>query len=341
VIRGNMLYNKINVRCMNPVFEQSRKTKDVTSILRLAFFLVVALMTVSNSLLAQKPVPELWGLQVHDIAEPKVLSQQTSDMLETRLRAYKDSTSNEIAILIISSLDGESIEEYSLRVAEEWKLGDKEKDNGVLLMISVNDRKARIEVGYGLEGVLTDALCNRIIRNEIAPNFRKDDYDGGVTAAIDAIVKGIGGEYTTEDKEEDALAELSWKEKLLIGAFVFGILGVFTFIGLIAPGCGGWFLYAFLIPFYATFPTILLGVKGGLTLLGIYAIAFPILKLMIRKTSWGERMSKKMGTGRGGGGKWSSGSGWSGGWSSGGGSGGGGFSGGGGSFGGGGSSGSW
>jgi uncharacterized protein len=292
--------------------------------------------TVSNLMLAQKAVPELWGHHIHD--EAKVLSPQTTDLLEGRLIAYKDSTSNEIAILIISSLDGEPVEEYSLRVAEKWKLGDKEKDNGVLLMISVNDRKARIEVGYGLEGVLTDALCNRIIRNEIAPNFRKDDYDGGVTAAIDAIVKGIGGEYTADDA--NALAELSWKEKLLIGAFIFGILGIFTFIGLIAPGCGGWFLYAFLIPFYATFPTILLGVKGGLTLLGIYAIAFPILKLMIRKTSWGDRMSKKMGTGRGGGGRWSSGSGWSGGWSSGGG-GGGGFSGGGGSFGGGGSSGSW
>jgi uncharacterized protein len=314
--------------------------KDVMSILRLVVGWVT-LMTVSNCLFAQKPVPELWGLHVHDVAEPKVLSQQASDMLETRLRAYKDSTSNEIAILIISSLDGEPIEEYSLRVVEKWQLGDKEKDNGVLLMISVNDRKARIEVGYGLEGVLTDALCNRIIRNEIAPNFRKDDYDGGVTAAIDAIVKGIGGEYTAEDKEEDTLAALSWKEKLLIGAFIFGILGIFTFIGLIAPGCGGWFLYAFLIPFYATFPTILLGLKGGLTLLGIYAVAFPIVKLMIRKTAWGEKMSKKMGTGRGGAGRWSTGSGWSGGWSSGGGGGGGGFSGGGGSFGGGGSSGSW
>lgn len=304
-------------------------------------FCCLAILTAaSNTILAQKPVPELWGVHVHD--EAKVLSQQTVDLLESRLIAYQDSTSNEIAILIIHTLDGEAIEEYSLRVAEKWELGDKEKDNGVLLMIAVDDRAVRIEAGYGLEGVLTDALCSRIIRNEIAPNFRKDDYNAGVTAAIDAIVKGIGGEYTAEDTgDEDALADLSWKEKLLIGAFIFGILGLFTFIGLIAPGCGGWFLYAFLVPFYATFPTILLGVKGGLTLLGIYAVVFPIAKLMIRKTAWGERMSKKMGTGRGGGGSWSSGSGWSGSWSSGGGSSSGGFSGGGGSFGGGGASGSW
>jgi uncharacterized protein len=295
--------------------------------------------TLSVVSLAQKPIPELWGLRVHDDAKPKVLSQQTADLLENRLRAFEDSTSNQIAILIVSSLDGEPIEEYSLQVVEKWKLGREAKDNGVLMMISVDDHKIRIEVGYGLEGVLTDALCSKIIRNEIAPHFRKDDYDGGVTAGIDAIIKGIGGEYTADDINEDAMTDLSWKEKLLIGAFVFGILGIFTFVGLIAPGCGGWFLYAFLVPFYAIFPTILLGGKGGLTLLGVYMVVFPILKLMLRKTVWGEKMSKKMGTGSGGG-SWSSGSGWSGGWSSGGG-GGGGFSGGGGSFGGGGSSGSW
>jgi uncharacterized protein len=311
------------------------KGVGMPSALQLIYCFVI--FATNSVAFAQKPVPELWGLQVHD--EAKVLSQQTADLLENRLRAYEDSTSNQIAILIVKSLDGEPIEEYSLHVAEKWKLGQEKKDNGVLLLISVDDRKMRIEAGYGLEGVLTDALCSRIIRNEIAPHFRKDDYEGGVTAGIDAIIKGIGGEYSAEDAGEDSMADLSWKEKLLLGAFVFGILGIFTFVGLIVPGCGGWFLYAFLVPFYAIFPAILLGVKGGLTLLGVYMVVFPILKLMLRKTAWGERMSKKMGTGRGGGRSWSSGSGWSGGWSSGG--GGGGFSGGGGSFGGGGSSGSW
>lgn len=316
---------------MYQLFLPYRRMKGVMNAGIVTLF-ILSLFAGSNTY-GQKEVPELWGLHVHD--EAKVLSHETADLLESQLIKYKDSTSNEIAILIVPSLDGEVLEQYSLRVAEKWKLGDKDKDNGVLLLIAVEDHKMRIEVGYGLEGVLTDALCNRIIRNEIAPAFRKDDYDGGVTAAIDAIKKGIGGEYTAEDKGEDSMAELGWKEQLLIGAFVFGILGIFTFVGLIAPGCAGWFLYAFLIPFYATFPTIVLGTNGGLTLLGIYVVAFPVLKLLLRKTAWGERMSKKMGTGRGGG-SWSSGSGWGG--SS---SGGGGFSGGGGSFGGGGSSGSW
>lgn len=296
------------------------------------------LLASHSSVVAQKPIAELWGLHVHD--EANVLSQQTVDYLENQLKVYEDSTSNQIAILIIASLDGDPVEEYSLRVAEKWKLGQKDKDNGVLLLISVDDHKIRIEVGEGLEGVLTDALSSRIIRNELAPNFRKDDYGAGVRSGVNAIIAVIGGEYTAEDANENSIEELGWKERLLIGVFVFGILGIFTCLGIFVPGCGGWFLYAFLIPFYATFPMLVLGVNGGLTTLGMYLIGFPVVKMILSKTPWGQRMAKRVGnakSGRGSG--WSSGSGWSGGGSSSG--GGGGFSGGGGSFGGGGSSGSW
>jgi len=285
----------------------------------------------------QKPLPELWGMHVHDDA--KVLTQGTIDKLEGKLRVYEDSTSNQIAVLIISTLDEESLEDYSLRVAEKWKLGQKGKDNGVLLLIAVEDHKMRIETGYGLEGVLTDAICAQIIRNELAPNFRKDDYDAGVTAGVQAIISAIGGEYTADSLHEDMTGDLGVKERILIGMFIFGILGVFTFVGLFVPGCGGWFLYAFLIPFYAAFPMVVLGVDGGLWVLGTYVIGYPLLKLLFARTAWGKGMIKKMGSGSGGGGSgWSSGSGWSGGSSSGS---SGGFSGGGGSFGGGGSSGSW
>jgi len=156
------------------------------------FFLLLA-----NWASAQKSIPELWGQRVHDDAH--VLKQETIDALELKLQAFEDSTSNQIAILTISSLDGEVLEEYSLKVAEAWKLGKKEKDNGVLFLIVVDDRKMRIEVGHGLEGILTDAHSSRIIRNELTPNFRKSDYDTGITAAIDAIIKSIGGEYSAED----------------------------------------------------------------------------------------------------------------------------------------------
>lgn len=135
-------------------------------------FLICALI-LSLSAYGQKTVPELWNIRVHDDAH--VLRQATIDELETRLAQYEDSTSNQIAILIISSLDGESLEEYSIKVAEKWALGKKDKDNGVLLLIAVDDHKMRIEVGEGLEGVLTDAMSSRIIRNEMAPAFRRGD----------------------------------------------------------------------------------------------------------------------------------------------------------------------
>jgi uncharacterized protein len=280
---------------------------------------------------AQKPVPQLWGTRVHDDAQ--ILSQETVDKLEKQLTVYEDSTSNQIAILTISSLDGEPIENYSLRVAEEWKLGTEKEDNGVLLLIAVDDHKIRIETGYGLEGVLTDAISSRIIRNDLAPAFRQNQYDEGVTQAVNSIISAIGGEYSGEDT--DGELELGIIPRILIGLFIFGILGAFTFMGLIVPGCGGWFLYAFLIPFYAIFPMVVLGPAVALAVAMVYIIGFPILKLLLGKTGWVKKMEKKMASSGGRGGGWSSSSGRSGGSSS------GGFSGGGGSFGGGGSSGSW
>ncbi len=277
-------------------------------------------------------MPELWGQRVHD--EAHVLQQSTVDQLERNLKTFEDSTSNQIAILIVQSLDGDVLEEYSLRVAEKWKLGQKEKDNGVLLLIAVDDHKMRIEVGQGLEGVLTDALSNRIIRNEMAPEFRRSDYDAGVTAGIDSIIKAIGGEYKADDN--DSSEELTITERIFVGLFLLITLGIFTLISAFSQGCAGWGLYAFLIPFYAFFPWIVIGTTAGIGLLIVYIIGMPILKVMIGRSSWGKVQMKR----------WSlptSGSSWSSGGSSGGSSwsSGSSFSGGGGSFGGGGSSGSW
>ena len=165
--------------------------------------------------LAQTSVPELWGQRVHD--EAHVLTQETIDQLEKKLIIFEDSTSNQIAILIIQSLDGQVLEEYTLRVAEKWKLGTKSKDNGVLILVAVDDHKMRIEVGQGLQGVLTDALCNRIIRNEVAPAFRRNNYDEGVMTAIVAITKSIKGEYHVE--EEAAEDKTGW----IIFGVIFGL----------------------------------------------------------------------------------------------------------------------
>ncbi|MBX2968886.1 MAG: TPM domain-containing protein [Cyclobacteriaceae bacterium] len=276
---------------------------------------------------AQRAIPELWGVRVHD--EAKILSSSKVHQLEAQLKQHEDSTSNQIAILIIPSLDGEVLEEYSLKVAEKWQLGKKGKDNGVLLFIAVNDRKMRIEVGYGLEGALPDITCNQIIRNEIAPEFRRNDFDAGVQAGIDAITSAIAGEYVADEGTTFEGEEIPW----FVGLFVFGILGLFSLMGLLIKGGAGWFLYIFLIPFYAAFPFALYGWETGKMILLGHIIGFPILKIIFKMMGWSTLESSGGGGSSGGG--WSSGGG--GGWSS----GGGGFSGGGGSFGGGGSSGSW
>lgn len=284
---------------------------------------------------AQLEVPPLAGKRVHDLAS--VLSPQTIQNLEVQLKIHEDSTGNQIAILIHKILNGEAIEEYSLRVAEQWKLGKEKNDNGVLLLVAIEDRKMRIEVGQGLEGVLTDALCSQIIRNEMTPEFRREDYDAGVLLAIHAIVQAIAGEYTAEESVGGS-PEMSIAERFFTGLFIFGILGMFTLAGLRTKGGGSWFLYAFLIPFYALFPHVAVGPSAGLGILGAYIIGYPILRSIFKRKGW---ISKDNGSSGGTGGGWSSGSGW---FSSGGssyGGGGGGFSGGGGSFGGGGSSGSW
>jgi uncharacterized protein len=161
----------------------------------LRFALLVVLAPLIG--LAQVAIPEHGGKWVHDDAN--ILSESTEATLEAMLKADRDSTSNQIAVLTIPSLQGGSLEEYSLAVAEKWALGKKEKDNGVLLLIVSEDRLIRIEVGYGLEGVLTDALSSRINRNEIAPYFRQGDYDTGVKEGVVAIIDAIKGEYKNDD----------------------------------------------------------------------------------------------------------------------------------------------
>src|SRR5258708_6609410 len=159
---------------------------------KLIFFLLYPL-----AVFAQRTMPEHGGAWVHD--EANVLSAGTKAKLEAILKAERDSTLNQIAVLIIRSLDGEALEDFSLRVAEKWKLGKKDTDNGVLFLISVGDRKVRIEVGHGLEGVLTDAVSSRINRNEVAPHFRRGDYDAGVQAGVIAIIQAVKGQYVNND----------------------------------------------------------------------------------------------------------------------------------------------
>ena len=182
---------------MAEIIPDEIKGKPYTSSALMKSILFSLLFVISISGQAQLTVPEHEGRWIHDDAN--VLSPQAVSSLELMLKAERDSTSNQIAVLIIPTLEGEIVEEYSLRVAESWRLGQESKDNGVLLLIVINERKVRIEAGYGLEGTLTDALSSRINRNEIAPYFRNGNYDEGVKAGLAAIIQTIKGEYKNDE----------------------------------------------------------------------------------------------------------------------------------------------
>jgi uncharacterized protein len=160
--------------------------------------ILLLLLLVSSTSPAQPEVPELrnWA---NDLTN--TLSQEELEKLNIRLKTYEDTTTNQLVSLMIGSLEGYPLESYSFEVAEKNKIGTKEKSNGVLLLVVKNDRKMRIEVGYGLEGVLPDALSSSIIRNEIAPYFRKDEYYRGINSGIDAIIAAVKGEYKSDFKE--------------------------------------------------------------------------------------------------------------------------------------------
>jgi uncharacterized protein len=160
--------------------------------------ILVILLLYSTSL-AQPEVPQLpnWANDFTSTLSPQELQQ-----LNFRLKSYEDTTTNQLVSLMIASIDGYPLEEYAFEVAEKNKIGTKEKSNGVLFLVVKNDRKMRIEVGYGLEGVLPDALASSIIRNEVAPYFRKNDYYAGISSGINAIIAAIGGEYKSNFKEK-------------------------------------------------------------------------------------------------------------------------------------------
>lgn len=154
------------------------------------FILFALLFSFSNSLVA-KEVPRL--LPVVDQAG--LLSRQVRAQLTNALIQIKKQTGNEIAVLTVDSLEGESIDGYSIKVTDKWKLGSKDKDNGVLFLIAIKDRKMRIEVGQGLEGDLPDARAGQIIRS-IQPYFKKGEFKSGIILGVSQIAENIGVKLT-------------------------------------------------------------------------------------------------------------------------------------------------
>ncbi|HRC60016.1 MAG TPA: YgcG family protein [Candidatus Propionivibrio aalborgensis] len=279
------------------------------------FLLFVAGWVAAQTL---QPIPAL-SSRVTDLTATLSADQRSS--LEEKLAAFERQKGAQVAVLIVPTVKPETIPEYALRVVESWKLGRKGVDDGVLLLIAKEDRKLRIEVGYGLEGALNDATAKRIISETISPRFKQGDFYGGIDSGLETMLRVIGGESLPEpEQQRDAKNSDDGLDTLLLVGFVL----VFV-VGGIVRAIFGRFLAA--------------GIIGGVV--GIVAsllLSSMLIAIVVGVIAFLVSLFNGMGGGggRGGGGGWSSGaSSW------GGSSGGGGFSGGGGSFGGGGASGDW
>src|SRR6195952_4800818 len=269
-------------------------------------------------------VPPLTGRVVDKTA---TLSSSDVASLDQTLKDFEARKGSQVAVLIVPTTQPETIEQYSLRVAEAWKIGRKKIDDGAILVVAKDDRKLRIEVGYGLEGALTDVTAKRIIDEVITPKFRSGDFAGGISDGVDRILRVVDGEPLPAPAQRQSPQNTGFLSHidpfnpfLIVGVIVVGSIlrGMFgrLFGSLATSG-----LVAALFWFIAA--SLALSAIGGI-------IAFFV-------TMFSDAMTSSGGAGRGGG--WVSGSG--GGFSGGGSSDSGGFSGGGGSFGGGGASGSW
>ena len=172
------------------------------------------------------------------LAEGLVLDQTntlTSEQLVTlreKLLAYDKSTSNQIAVVIIPALKGNSIEDVALEIGRGWGVGQANNDNGVVILIAKDDRKMRIEVGYGLEGAVTDYVTSSIIQNTLRPNFREDNYYRGLTEAVDEIIKAAEGRYTAPEGYGKKVGIKKWH-------IILGIIVIWIILGAIGRGGKG------------------------------------------------------------------------------------------------------
>jgi len=174
-----------------------------------------------------------WSLEVPPLSsrvvdQAHVISSNDRSRLTSLLTSHETKTSNQVVVLTLPSLEGEPLASFSHRVASEWKLGQKGTDNGVVLLVAIQERKIRIEVGYGLEGTLTDAKSSQIIRHEIVPRFRTGDFSGGIVAGTEAILGTIEGTYVAPASAQPTEAEgLGLWDSFFIAVMLGTFIGLF------------------------------------------------------------------------------------------------------------------
>jgi uncharacterized protein len=216
--------------------------------LRPRILLILALVLFGTRVFALDvpPPPSRWFTD-----QAGVVDSAAAAALDQKLQAFEQQSGAQFLIYVFPSIDGESIEDFTLRCVERWKVGNKKYDNGIVLFVFLQEKKARVEVGYGLEGTITDAISSRVIREQLAPHFQQQDYAGGLNAAADAIIARISkGEAPVEPVQPSGAASGSRRPGGIdIGMVVF-IAFIFLFFilpmlrrgrGRGAGGCGGCF----------------------------------------------------------------------------------------------------
>ena len=275
--------------------------------------LILLLIATLNVNAQTQPIPKLEA-RVTDLTS--TLSSPQISALEADLSSFEQEKGSQVVVLIISTTDPETIESFGIRVAEEWQIGRGGVDDGILLLIAKDDRKVRIEVGYGLEGAIPDAYAKRIIENIIIPNFRQGQFYNGIENGVGAIIGLIEGEELPEVTQAPPSTMGMKNESIFMTLIIFGVVVLSILKALIKKSKYKWVA--------VSLASILAGLIFGSFIFG--GIGFAISSLIMFSSGSAGRGGRYYG----------------GGFSSGGGSfGGGGFSGGGGSFGGGGASGGW
>ena len=168
-----------------------------------------------------------------------ILSSTTKNNLSVILKNHEDETSNQIVVVTLKSLNGYEIADFTYQLGRFWKIGQKDLNNGVILLVSQEDKKIRIEVGYGLEGVLTDKISYEIINYSIRPKFRQEQYDAGITNAVNEIIEAIKGEYKSKDK----VLQEDMQGNEIIAFIFFGIIFLSIFLNGISTKMKNQFLY--------------------------------------------------------------------------------------------------
>lgn len=172
-----------------------------------------------------------------------IIDQPTEDLLNFKLYEFEASTTHQISVFTVNDLDGDYIEHYSIKLTEKVKLGTKKNDNGILLLISKNDRQMRIEVGYGLESVVTDGVSNKIIKTALTPNFKNGEYSLGIKIATEDLMRIASGEVYAKDflKESKMNVFINFFAQYFIFIFFFGIV-IFQWLSSVLGRTKSWWL---------------------------------------------------------------------------------------------------